>query len=81
MLSLALRHGDAARIGIAADRLRPLELSVPGARSRFSLALRQALSRNAARGRSPSAGRDWIWQLALEGKGAEAEVARALLED
>jgi hypothetical protein len=81
MLSLALRHGDAARIGIAADRLRPLALSVPGARSRFSSALRQALARNAARGGSPSAGRDWIWQLALEGEGAEAEVARALLED
>lgn len=81
MLSLALREGDAARSEIAAERLRPLRLSVPGACARFRAALCQALSRMAARSRCPSAGRDLIWQLALEGEGAEAEVARALLVD
>jgi tetratricopeptide (TPR) repeat protein len=86
LLALALHHGDLARAEIAAVRLRPLVLSVPGTRARFRTALDRALSRIAAspsavRGRDSSAARDEIWQLALEGRGAEAEVARAMLVD
>jgi hypothetical protein len=84
MLSLALRHGDAARIEIASERLRPLVLSVPGTRSRFFRALGSAMSRAAADREAHRAGpslaaRDAIRRLALGGSGAEAEVAQALL--
>jgi hypothetical protein len=84
MLSLALRHGDTARIEIASERLRPLALSVPGTRSRFFRALSSAMSRAAADREAhrvgPSiAAREAIRKLAREGRGAEAEIAQALL--
>jgi hypothetical protein len=84
MLSLALRRGDAARVGIASARLRPLALSVPGARTRFFTALKSALlradaDREAHRADSSVAAKDAMRRLAAEGCGAEAEVAQALL--
>jgi hypothetical protein len=92
MLSLALRCGDVARTEIAADRLRPVDLAVPGTRVRFQNALAQALARAADRnprradrgGMTPrderaSARAEGIRRLALDGHGAEAEIAWAML--
>jgi len=84
MLCLALSRGDVARAETAMRRLRPLSLEAP----RTLLRLRAAAARAAARtrrlrpsaSRSPAAG-TWerVHRLALEGRGAEAQVAQALL--
>jgi hypothetical protein len=84
LLALALRCGDAPRVEIAARRLRPVDLSVPGTRMRFLGALRLARERigrdRRARGGSLSeTAPEIITRLALEGRGAAAEVARTLL--
>ena len=84
MFALALRCGDSAQSEIAGRRLRPLDLSVSGSRARFEFALARARER-AGRGSpqqrvDPSDPRtDRIRRIAIEGDGAEAAVARALL--
>jgi len=84
LLALALRCGDVRGIDLASRRLDAVDLSVHGTRRRFRSALRLAQERadheaRGSRGLGTGSDGERIRQMAVAGRGACAEVARALL--
>ena len=83
LLALALCAGDEPRASAASDRLRRLDLGVPGVRARFDAALigvrRQLDALRIPVDRAPSAREAWIRAFVGRDRGAGVEVANLVL--